>query len=73
MHGSFAYFGRYSIANKVLTMHVEGGTWPGWTGTEQERLIISFSGDEMNGQTPLPRLAEKSKMLGRELNRVHAT
>jgi hypothetical protein len=37
-------------------MHVGGGTWPGWTGTELERLIIFFSGDEMKWTDPSPSI-----------------
>jgi len=54
VQGSFAYFGTYSVANKVVTMQVEGGTWPGWTGIELERLILSFSGSEMRWTDPSP-------------------
>ena len=59
VHGSFAYFGRYTLANKVVTMHVEGGTWPAWIGTELERVIISFAGDEMKWTDPSPSLGGK--------------
>lgn len=47
VQGSIAHFGTYSIADKVLTLKVEGGTWPAWTGTEQKRPILSFTGDDI--------------------------
>src|SRR5262245_33177559 len=59
VQGSFAYFGTYSVANKVVTMHVEGGTWPSWTGTHLERLILSFSGDDMKWTDPTPSVGGK--------------
>ena len=59
VHGSLAYFGTYSLENRVVKMHVEGGTWPGWTGTELERLIIFFSGDEMKWTDPTPTIGGK--------------
>ena len=47
VQGSIAHFGTYSVADKVITLKVEGGTWPGWTGTDQKRPIMSFAGDEI--------------------------
>jgi hypothetical protein len=59
VQGSFAYFGTYLLENKVVRMHVEGGTWPGWTGTELERHIILFSADEMKWTDPTPAIGGK--------------
>jgi Lipocalin-like domain len=47
VRGSNAFFGTYTVQDKVLTHKIEGGTWPAWNGTEQRRQILSFSGDEM--------------------------
>ena len=52
VQGSIAYFGTYSVVDKVIIEKVEGGTWPNWVGTEQKRPIISLSGDEMKLSTP---------------------
>jgi hypothetical protein len=52
VQGSIAYFGTYSVADKVLTLKLEGGTWPNWTGTDQKRPILSFMGDDMKLSTP---------------------
>ena len=48
VQGSIAYFGTYDVngADKTLTMHVEGSTFPNWTGTVQTRTI-ELSGDEL--------------------------
>jgi hypothetical protein len=59
VQGSFAYFGTYTVTNKVVRMHVEGGTWPSWTGTELERLVISFSAVEMSWTDPTPTIGGK--------------
>ncbi len=47
VQGSFAIFGSYSVADKVITQHIDGGTWPSWTGTDQKRTITAFTGDEL--------------------------
>jgi hypothetical protein len=53
VQGSIALFGTYSVVDKVIIQKVEGSTWPSWTGTEQKRPIISFSGDDMKLSTPV--------------------
>jgi hypothetical protein len=52
VQGSIAYFGTYSVVDKVIIQKVEGGTWPNWTGTEQKRPILSLTGDDMKLSTP---------------------
>ena len=52
VQGSIAYFGTYSVVDKVIIEKVEGGTWPNWVGTEQKRPIISLTGDETKLSTP---------------------
>lgn len=47
VQGSIAHFGTYTVADKVITLKVEGGTWPAWTGSDQKRPIISFTGDDI--------------------------
>jgi hypothetical protein len=47
VQGSLAHYGTYTVADKVITLKVEGSTWPAWTGTDQKRTIISFTGDEI--------------------------
>ena len=46
--GSIAYFGTYEVndADKLLTMHLEGSTFPNWVGTDQKRTL-ELSGDEL--------------------------
>jgi hypothetical protein len=48
VQGSIAHFGTYSVSpdGKVLTLKVEGSTWPAWTGAEQKRYL-TIKGDEL--------------------------
>jgi hypothetical protein len=52
VQGSLAHYGTYTVADKVVTLKVEGSTWPAWTGTDQKRTIISFTGDEIKWSLP---------------------
>ena len=46
--------GTYSVnpADKTLTFRVETATFPNWDGTEQRRLIVTASKDELKYITP---------------------
>jgi hypothetical protein len=48
VQGSNAYFGTYTVdeSARTFTVHVEGGTFPNWVGTDQKR-IFSVLGDEL--------------------------
>jgi hypothetical protein len=48
VQGSLASFGSYSVSpdGKVLTMKIEGSTWPSWVGVEQKRTL-TVAGDDM--------------------------
>jgi hypothetical protein len=48
VRGSAAYFGTYIVseADRMFTVHVEGGTFPNWIGTDQKR-IFTISGDQL--------------------------
>jgi hypothetical protein len=45
--GGIALFGTYWVSNRTLFFKVEGSTCPNWTGTEQARAVISFTGDDL--------------------------
>lgn len=49
VQGTIAYFGPYSVSetDKTVTIHLEGGTFPNWAGTDQKRFF-TISGDELN-------------------------
>src|SRR4051812_12461296 len=53
VQGTIASFGTYSVSpdGKILTMKIEGSTWPSWVGTEQKRNL-TVSGDDMKYTVP---------------------
>ena len=55
VRGSIAYFGTYTIdeATHVITVDVEGSTFPNFAGGSQTR-ILSFDGDEVTYINPTP-------------------
>jgi hypothetical protein len=44
--GGIGLFGSYSVANKQVTMKVDGSTYPNWSGTEQKRDVVKFTHDQ---------------------------
>jgi hypothetical protein len=61
VHGSLAFFGNYKVMDGAVIQHIEGGTWPAWTGTDQKRTITSFTGDEQTWTT-VPSFGGKSEL-----------
>lgn len=51
---SIGMIGTYSVnsADKTLIFRVESATFPNWNGTEQKRLIVTASKDELKYITP---------------------
>lgn len=53
MEGGIALYGTYTVgADKAISFKVEGSTYPNWTGTEQKRVVVSFTGDELKWTLP---------------------
>jgi Lipocalin-like domain len=52
--GSISYFGTYSVSGTDLMLHVEGSTFPNWTGTDQKRVNLSVTGDGLKYTNPTP-------------------
>jgi hypothetical protein len=52
--GSLAYFGTYSVSGTDLNFHIEGSTFPNWTGTDQKRINLAVTGDEFKYVQPTP-------------------
>ena len=52
--GSISYFGTYSVSGTDLMLHVEGSTFPNWTGTDQKRVNLSVAGDDLKYTNPAP-------------------
>jgi hypothetical protein len=63
VQGSIGYFGTYSIdeATHVLTVNVEGSTFPNFVGGTQTR-ILSFDGDEVTYFNPTPSMGGSAKV-----------
>ena len=63
VQGSIAFFGTYSIdeATHVLTVNVEGSTFPNFTGGTQTR-ILSFGDDEVTYLNPTPSMGGSAKV-----------
>jgi hypothetical protein len=53
--GTIAYFGTYSVseADRTIGLHIEGSTFPNWTGTDQKRPF-TLTGDELRYTNPAP-------------------
>ena len=66
VHGTFAFFGTYSVTAGGMIQHVEGGTWPGWIGTDQKRTIAAFTKDRQTWTT-VPSFGGKSELHWRRL------
>jgi hypothetical protein len=45
--GLVAFYGSYTVKDKIIVLKIEGSTFPNWVGTEQRRLIRSVTGDEL--------------------------
>jgi hypothetical protein len=45
--GTLAHFGSYAVndADKTFTMHIDGSTYPNWSGTKQVRKITALTDD----------------------------
>ena len=43
--GLVAFYGSYTVKDKIIVLKIEGSTFPNWVGTEQRRLIRSVTGD----------------------------
>ena len=64
IQGCIAYFGTYRIdeATHVITVHVEGSTFPNFAGGTQTR-ILSFRGDdEVTYLNPTPSMGGTAKV-----------
>jgi hypothetical protein len=42
------------VADKVVTLTMDGSTYPNWIGTVQKRPIIRLTADELVWTVPLP-------------------
>ena len=54
VEGSIAYFGTYSVSGTDVNFHIEGSTFPNWTGTDQKRTNVAIAGDDLKWIQPTP-------------------
>jgi hypothetical protein len=47
VEGILSHFGTYSVSGTDLIFHVEASSFPNWSGTEQKRINLSVTGDEL--------------------------
>jgi hypothetical protein len=46
VNGGIGLYGTYKVANKEITMHVDGSTYPNWSGTDQKRDLVKYTPNE---------------------------
>lgn len=51
VEGNIAHYGTYTVTDKVINLKIQGSSYPNWTGTDQKRTIISFTGDDLKWST----------------------
>ena len=53
--GTITYFGTYSTseADSIITVHVEGSSFPNWNGTDQKRFV-AIAGEQLTLTVRLP-------------------
>jgi hypothetical protein len=54
VQGMIAWFGTYSVNGTDLMLHIEGSSFPNWSGTDQKRTNLSITGDELRWTQPTP-------------------
>jgi hypothetical protein len=62
VQGSVAYFGSYKAASEkeqIVSLHIEGSTFPNWDGEDQTRVMVVV-GDEMQLTNPTAGVGGKN-------------
>jgi hypothetical protein len=52
--GSIAYYGTYDVDGTDLNMYVEASTFPNLNGSNQKRINVTVTGDELKYTQPTP-------------------
>ena len=63
VEGSLAYFGTYSVSGTDLNFHIEGSTFPNWTGSDQKRINLAVTGDELKYTNTAPSVGGPAAVL----------
>jgi hypothetical protein len=64
--GFIAGFGTYTVneADKMLITRVEGNVFPNLVGSDQKRIIVSLTADELKYTNPATSLGAKAEVTG---------
>ncbi len=65
VQGSIAFFGSYKVTNEkeqIVKLHIDGSTFPNWTGEDQERGVTVI-GDEMKYTNRSPAIGNGTNYL----------
>ncbi len=65
VQGSIAFFGSYEVTNEkeqTVKLHIDGSTFPNWTGEDQERGVTVI-GDEMKYTNRSPAIGSGTNYL----------
>ena len=54
VQGSISFFGTYTVSGTDLNRHIEGSSYPNWTGTDQKLSNLTVTGDELKWTNPAP-------------------
>ena len=67
MQGMVAHFGTYSVneADKSVTTRVEGSWFPNLVGSDQKRMIMSLTSDELKYGNPATAFGTKAEVAWR--------
>jgi hypothetical protein len=65
--GTIAYYGTYAVneADKTVTCHIEGSSYPNLTGGEQKRIVTSLTADELKYTNPATTTGTKVEAVWR--------
>jgi Lipocalin-like domain len=58
VQGVLASFGTYTVneTERTYTIHVEASSFPNWKGTDQKRIVVSITADELKVTNPAPSI-----------------
>jgi hypothetical protein len=64
VQGSIGYFGTYTVseADRTVHLHLEGSTYPNWSGVDQKR-IVEMKGDQLTVTNPTPSVGSGTARL----------
>lgn len=69
VQGVLAHFGKYSVNEKdgTFTFHVENSSFPNDVGTDQKRIPVSLTADELKFTNPSPTTGSRATVTWKRL------